>query len=113
MMKTRNLCRCGFQHTFILNWRLQVVRIKFLRERDGDLCGICNERMLFDVHIHDDCAASVDHIIPISNKGCSCPNNLRLTHRWCNMKRANVPHGTELRLRGCAGHIRKLLRYRP
>lgn len=49
-------------------------------ERDGFICGICaNEVDPSDVHL--------DHIVPVSLGGGNDPENLRVTHSLCNIRR--------------------------
>ena len=90
-------------------WRLSSVRVAFIRVRDGENCGICGLPVLFDVPPLHPAFASVDHVEPRARGGKNCPDNLRLAHRWCNMKRNDDGPATKLRLRGCAGHMRKVL----
>lgn len=52
----------------------------FIIDRDGLVCGICTlqvERR--DVHI--------DHIHPVSRGGTNDPDNLRVTHSRCNIRK--------------------------
>lgn len=101
---------CGFdKHGHPARFRTREVRLRVLRERDGDACGICGERMLFNADELHPANATVDHVVPAGRGGCSCIGRLRLAHRYCNMKRANDPPATKLRLRGCAAHMRKVL----
>jgi hypothetical protein len=63
-----------------------------LRQRDGDLCSICNLRMLFysqKIQQLKGLKANIDHIIELRNGGSNKLDNLRLTHNWCNSGRAN------------------------
>ena len=55
----------------------------YLRNRDGDICGICGSRLssFGDTHI--------DHIRPVSRGGGNELGNLRLTHARCNLRRGN------------------------
>jgi 5-methylcytosine-specific restriction endonuclease McrA len=49
-------------------------------ERDGYLCGICALDVdPLDVHL--------DHIFPVSKGGDDHPDNLRVTHSICNIKK--------------------------
>jgi hypothetical protein len=50
--------------------------------RDGLVCGICGGGVEpGDVHL--------DHIVPFSHGGPTTAENLRVTHRLCNLKRGN------------------------
>lgn len=97
-------------------YRLARTRIALLRERDGDDCRICSLPIWFEAPVsHHPAAASVDHIVPQGSGkgGCDCLGNLRLCHHWCNVKRSDDPPGTKMRLRGCAGHMRRVLKSTP
>ena len=102
--------KCGDSIFRPPGYRLARTRIALVRARDGDGCGICGLPVWFEAPIsHHPAAPSVDHILPHGNGGCHCLKNLRLAHHWCNVKRADDPPGTKMRLRGCAGHMRKVL----
>jgi hypothetical protein len=108
--------KCGVKSIRPAGYRRSVFKIQLLRERDGDNCGICALPIWFEApSFHHEAAASVDHIIPKGSGkgGCHCLGNLRLCHHWCNWLRADDPPATKLRLRGCAGHMRKVLRSTP
>lgn len=69
-------------------WRETLVA--YLRERDGDRCGICRRRMRFDLPAGprgDDRGPSIDHMVPRSAGGSDELVNLRLAHWGCNRKR--------------------------
>lgn len=69
-------------------WRTTLVA--YLRERDGDRCGICRRRIRFDLSAGprgDDRGPSIDHMIPRSAGGTDELANLRLTHWGCNRAR--------------------------
>lgn len=65
-----------------------------LAERLGPRCWICGyvvpqlETREEDLH-NNSLAASVDHVVPVSLGGSRDPENLRLSHRCCNVRRAN------------------------
>lgn len=59
-----------------------------LGERDGWVCGICDEPLDRALKWPDAHSISIDHIIPISKGGPHlAPSNLRLTHLTCNVRR--------------------------
>lgn len=66
-----------------------------LRDRDGDLCWLCHEPMVFvdrpgpSGQIRR--MATIDHVIPVSAGGTNAQSNLRLAHRECNGRRGSTP----------------------
>lgn len=60
---------------------------KYLRARDGDLCGICGEPMDFDMVGHWPGMVTIEHKHPRKLGGTNEPDNLMLAHQWCNQKR--------------------------
>lgn len=54
--------------------------IAFLCQRDKGLCGLCG-----GVIVPGD--ESIDHIIPRAQDGPNTPDNVRLAHKICNMRR--------------------------
>lgn len=85
-------------------WRFELVG--YLRDRDGDDCRLCGDRLRFGVSTgprgDDDLGATVDHIVPYSISRDDSLSNLQLTHWSCNRsKGARVPGvGEQLRLVG-------------
>ena len=53
-------------------------------ERDGGVCQICSQPVAFDRFLH------IDHLVPVHVGGCSHPENLRTTHRLCNLTRKDA-----------------------
>lgn len=72
-------------------WRKEL--IQFLRDRDGDICGICNTPVSFlgttGPRGTNPLGATIDHIHPSSLGGGDEFENLRLTHWRCNNRRGN------------------------
>ena len=60
-----------------------------LRKRDGDLCQICGEPLIFGEPMsqHHPELSTIDHIVAISRGGSNHISNLRLVHRRCNLAR--------------------------
>lgn len=80
-------------------WRQLLVG--YLRERDGDRCGICRQAIRFDLPAGprgDDRGPSIDHMLPRSRGGSDDLANLRLTHWGCNRKRQTGARGEVLQL---------------
>jgi hypothetical protein len=65
-------------------------KVSRLRTRDGDLCSICAQPMLFDITAFD-CPrfATIDHILPRSKDGNNAMGNLRLACKICNSQRGD------------------------
>ncbi|TFC83326.1 HNH endonuclease [Cryobacterium cheniae] len=61
-------------------------------ERDGWTCQICFLRILPDVHPSDDLYPNLDHIVGVEDGGDDSIDNLRATHRWCNIMRHGSPY---------------------
>lgn len=67
-------------------WILQPDRIA-IYERDQWVCQLCHEPTDRNAGKNDDLAPSLDHIVPRSLGGTHDEDNLRTTHRICNIKR--------------------------
>jgi hypothetical protein len=61
-------------------------------ERDGWTCQICYLRILPDVHPSDDLYPNLDHVVAVEDGGDDSIENLRATHRWCNIRRQGAPY---------------------
>lgn len=72
----------GSRHTY---WSMV---ISLLIQRDGDKCALCGLPVFIET-------ASIDHIKEIRNGTDHSAENIRLTHRQCNMRRPRIgykPH---------------------
>lgn len=58
-----------------------------IAERDGWRCGICGGAVSRSKVWPNPLAASLDHIVRVSEKGTNDPENLRLAHYRCNSSR--------------------------
>lgn len=82
-------------------WRHQLV--DYLRERDGDRCALCGDRMLFGVKTgpgREARGATIDHIVPRSLGGVDDLPNLQLACWCCNNRKGNRGGPEQLRLVG-------------
>lgn len=52
--------------------------------RDGWVCGICGETVDENLIYPNPLSASIDHILPLSKRGCDTPDNVQLAHLICN-----------------------------
>jgi predicted nucleic acid-binding Zn ribbon protein len=67
-------------------------------KRDQWSCGICGERVSPALEYPHPRAASLDHVVPVSQGGTNDPANLRLVHLVCNLRRRNLGGGEQLAL---------------
>jgi predicted nucleic acid-binding Zn ribbon protein len=67
-------------------------------KRDKWRCGICGQRVNPTLEHPHPRAASLDHIVPVSEGGGNEPANLRLVHLVCNLRRRNLGGGEQLAL---------------
>lgn len=86
-----------------MRWRYELVG--YLRDRDGDDCALCGDRMDFTVTTgargESDEGPTIDHIVPRSLGGSNDLANLQLAHWRCNRAKGNRVVGFEqLRLVG-------------
>lgn len=58
-------------------------------ERDGWVCGICDEAIERELSHPDPRSCSLDHIIPLSLGGEHSQANTRAAHLDCNVRRGN------------------------
>jgi hypothetical protein len=66
-------------------------RIKMIKERDGDLCFICKKPFINNLDI------TIEHWIPRAAGGSDELDNLRISHKKCNVAKADLipnPDGT-------------------
>jgi len=67
------------------------VSVTELVDRDGTDCKICREPVDMSLVFPDMFRASVDHILPYASGGSHDPENLQLSHLWCNLVKQNRP----------------------
>ena len=60
-------------------------------ERDGWTCMNCSLPIDQAAEPADDQAATLDHVITVWDGGSDEIENLRATHRWCNVAREGNP----------------------
>lgn len=63
-------------------------------ERDGWVCGLCDESVSPDAVYPDPLSASLDHVVPLSRGGAHSFSNSQLAHLSCNVRkgaREDVP----------------------
>jgi hypothetical protein len=66
-------------------------RIKLIRDRDGDLCFICKKPFINNIDL------TIEHWIPRAAGGSDELDNLRISHKKCNVAKADLipnPDGT-------------------
>jgi 5-methylcytosine-specific restriction endonuclease McrA len=83
-MGKRKFANCFLPH-WVFKARDKKARLALLRERDGDLCWCCGNRMVFGgPHPNRGRAATIEHVLPRSRGGTWALDNLRLCHVGCN-----------------------------
>lgn len=61
-------------------------------DRDGWICGICDDPVDRAMEYPDPMSVSLDHIIPLSKGGSHTPENVQCAHLDCNLRKG-VDHG--------------------
>ena len=61
------------------------ISIPKLIERDGLDCYLCGGQVNTEIHYNDDDYPNIDHVYPVSKGGTHTWDNVKLTHRKCNM----------------------------
>lgn len=56
-------------------------------ERDGWVCGLCDEPVPRDAVYPDPLSASLDHVVPLSLGGAHSLENVQLAHLSCNVRK--------------------------
>lgn len=69
-------------------------------DRDGWKCGICRRKVDRTLPYPDPRSPSLDHIIPLSERGPHTYANCRITHLGCNTARSNRGGNEQLALVG-------------
>lgn len=64
-------------------------------ERDAWVCQICYIPINREALPFDDRAPAVDHIVRVTDGGSDELDNLRATHRWCNLRREHFLFGED------------------
>jgi 5-methylcytosine-specific restriction endonuclease McrA len=64
-----------------------------LWERDSGVCHLCGQK------VNNIIDATRDHIVPLSQGGCTCGANIALAHRSCNNRRGSTEPACRLGVR--------------
>lgn len=78
----------------------QPVILTAIAERDRWKCGVCLRRVNRNLQWPHAKSPSLDHIVPLSQRGAHDPANVRLAHLGCNTERGNRGGGEQLMLVG-------------
>jgi 5-methylcytosine-specific restriction endonuclease McrA len=70
-----------------LRGKRQQNKIRFVGDRDGWVCWICENPIAEDVSIDHPERASLDHVVPLRDGGPNANENLRIAHACCNESR--------------------------
>lgn len=83
--------RADAQRLRFLRYDSEAERIdrELIGERDGWICGICNEPVDPLLNWPESNSQSLDHVIPLSKGGLHRTTNVRISHLGCNVKRGN------------------------
>lgn len=60
-------------------------------ERDGWICGLCDEPVDPDIKWPDLLSVSLDHVVPLSAGGSHSPDNAQCAHLSCNVRKGAQP----------------------
>ncbi|MGY1773512.1 HNH endonuclease [Blastococcus sp. SYSU D00813] len=63
------------------------IDVKALWERDGGLCGICDEPIELELRWPDPMCLTVDHVIALADGGLHEPANAQPAHMRCNARK--------------------------
>lgn len=62
-------------------------KLEDIARRDGWRCHLCHRKVNPRVHFQHRNAATLDHLVPVTDGGTDEPANLALAHRGCNSRR--------------------------
>ena len=65
-------------------------KVARLRERDGDLCWLCEQPIDFGVPPGHRNSPTLDHVIPAVHGGSYADSNIKLAHKLCNHARGDA-----------------------
>ena len=68
-----------------------MISIEKLRERDGNICHLCQKPVRQSASMNHPLAPSRDHITPTKHGGPNAATNLKLAHKACNSRRGDMP----------------------
>ena len=57
-------------------------------ERDGWMCGLCQESIDSEIRWPDPLSVSLDHVIPVSKGGAHTRQNVQAAHLKCNLEKS-------------------------
>lgn len=94
LVHKRHLCRQHYRLALTaeqpLGWKWSsswCMTVHEIAARDGTLCGICGEDVDLSLRNRDPLSPSVDHIVARSAGGADEPDNVRLVHLTCNIRK--------------------------
>lgn len=77
-----------------------VISTAAVYQRDRGRCGLCRRHVNKALKYPHPRAATIDHIVPITQGGRHVHANVQLAHAGCNIKKGNRLCGSQLRLLG-------------
>lgn len=82
--------RCDSKLCKRCKWKTRTgMSVGEVAKRDGTQCKICGDEVDLNADSKDPFRGSVDHILPRSLGGTHDPENLQLSHLWCNQVKRN------------------------
>ena len=70
----------------------KVMSVDQIAARDGCACYVCGRRVDLSLSGSAKWGPTIEHRIPVSRGGTNDPENLALSHRYCNVSRGNRGH---------------------
>ena len=69
-----------------IDWDISIER---LMKRDKNLCYLCGDKVNINLDYNDDYYPNIEHVIPVSKGGTHTWDNVKLSHRICNMEKSD------------------------
>jgi len=70
-------------------WGWEHYTVEMIIERWGTICYLCNEEIDLEASRRNPEGLHLDHVIPISKKGCDIIDNIKPTHAHCNLSKSD------------------------
>ena len=78
-------------HRRVLNTRGERYRLAEVAQRDGFICHLCSAPVDMSLSGRHPWGPTADHVVPVAHGGGDEPENIRLAHSRCNVKRRTRP----------------------
>ena len=70
-------------------WGWEIYTTEMIIERWGTICYLCDEEIDLEAPRTNPEGLHLDHVIPISKKGCDIIDNVKPTHARCNLAKSD------------------------